>query len=74
MSGYNTIKVEYLLIHLLILILFYASISSLGQLVGCVFPDIREATNLGPSVVMPVILFSGFFANSKSFYEWAKWL
>ena len=41
---------------------------------GCAFKDVKVATGIVPMVLMPLIIFSGFFANSKNFYVWIGWL
>jgi len=32
-------------------------------MVGCVFDDFKALTSITPMLIMPMILFSGFFAN-----------
>lgn len=46
----------------------------IGLMAGCLFTDIKAAMGILPMLVMPIILFSGFFANSKNFYVWISWI
>lgn len=38
-------------------------INYLGLMTGCMFKDVKSATGFLPVVLMPFVLFSGFYAN-----------
>lgn len=46
--------------------------ASFGLLISAAFK--HSATAMAPVVAMPVILFGGFFANSKSYYDFVTWI
>ena len=52
----------------------YLNYIKLGLMAGCAFKDVKMAINIVPMVLMPLIIYSGFFANSKSFFVWIGWL
>jgi len=52
----------------------YYIITKLGLMAGCAFSDIKAATSITPIILMPLIIFSGFFANSKDFFVWIGWI
>lgn len=60
--------------YLLIAILLSLCTNSMGLMAGCAFKDVKMAINVVPMVLMPLIIYSGFFANSKSFFVWIGWL
>jgi len=37
--------------------------NSIGLMAGCVFKDVKVASGFLPAILMPLILFSGFFKN-----------
>lgn len=65
---------EAIIIHLFIAILNFNFASSLGVLLGCIFEDLKALMGIAPYALLPIILFSGFFANPKYFYSWTRWL
>lgn len=52
-------------IHLLVSILISLNGNSIGLMAGCAFNDIKVATSMVPMFLLPLTIFSGFFANSK---------
>ena len=50
-----------MVIHMLIYILMSMAGKSLGLMAGCVFTDINVANGAIPMVIMPLMLFSGFY-------------
>lgn len=43
-------------------------------MVSCVFTDIMSVTNIAPMFLMPMIVFSGYFANTNTLPTWIAWL
>ena len=37
------------------------------------FKDVKVASGVIPMLIMPLILFSGFFKNSSNFMSWIGW-
>ena len=58
-------------IHILVAVLLALCANSMGNIynsikglmAGCAFKDVKLALNIVPMVMMPLIIFSGFFAN-----------
>jgi len=42
-------------------------------LVGSVFSDAKVATNVVPVILLPWMIFSGFYINSNSMPNWLGW-
>ena len=38
------------------------------------FTDAAVATSVGPLILAPILLFSGYFVNLDSVYVWLRWL
>ncbi|KDR20987.1 Protein white [Zootermopsis nevadensis] len=47
---------------------------SLGYLISCVSTSVSMAMAIGPPVIIPFLLFGGFFLNSSSVPAYFKWL
>lgn len=65
MVGLNTRDGGVVVAHIFIAILTCLNGNSIGLMAGCVFNEIKVATSIVPMVLLPLIIFSGFFANSK---------
>ncbi|CAD8196359.1 unnamed protein product [Paramecium octaurelia] len=74
MIGYNDQDASIVIINFFICILLCICSNSLGLMVGCAFRDIKLALTAVPIIMMPVILLSGYMANSKNFPVWFGWL
>ncbi|CAD8115184.1 unnamed protein product [Paramecium primaurelia] len=74
MIGLNDQSGEVVLIHLLISVLVFVCSNSMGLMAGAAFKDIQLALNIVPAIVTPLIIFSGFYSNQKTFYPWIGWL
>ena len=48
--------------------------SSLGLMMGSVILDQKAVGAVTPIVLLPVILFSGFFKNTANLSEWIGWI
>lgn len=47
---------------------------SLGLVLGSVVLDAKSVSVVTPIVLLPIILFSGFFKNSSSLSAWSGWI
>jgi ABC-type multidrug transport system permease subunit len=48
--------------------------NSLGLLLGSLFSDPKIAVAMFPLIMMPFMLFGGFFSNRSSYQDWIGWL
>jgi ABC-type multidrug transport system permease subunit len=48
--------------------------NSLGLLLGSITTDAKTVSTLTPLLVIPFILFSGFFKNNGNLPHWISWL
>lgn len=48
--------------------------NSFGLLTGSFFSDAKVASGLLPLIVLPLMLFSGFYKNRKDLPEWIGWI
>lgn len=48
--------------------------NSFGLLVGSFFSDAKVASGILPLIVLPLMLFSGFYKNRKDLPSWIGWL
>ncbi|CAD8179154.1 unnamed protein product [Paramecium octaurelia] len=74
MIGLNSKDGGVVVIHIFVAILTCLNGNSMGLMAGCAFNDIKVATSIVPLVLLPLIIFSGFFANSKQFFVWIGWI
>ncbi len=58
----------------LVLFLVVMNASSFGYLCSSIFSKAETATGLAPIIIMPILLFSGFFSNSGSYPVWIGWI
>lgn len=65
MIGLNSKDGGVVVTHIFIAILTCLNGNSMGLMAGCAFNDIKVATSIVPLILLPLIIFSGFFANSK---------
>jgi ABC-type multidrug transport system permease subunit len=61
-------------LHYLISVLMGLNGSSLGLFLGSVVLDAKSVSAIMPIVLLPVILFSGFFKNRNELPVWIGWL
>jgi ABC-type transport system involved in multi-copper enzyme maturation permease subunit len=47
---------------------------SLGYLISCATPSVQVALQAGPAVVLPFMLFGGFFVNLSSIPVYFQWI
>ena len=51
--------------------------TAIGLFLACLFPEIAVALAVAPLVILPLMMFSGFFLNPEStpiFLKWVEWL
>ena len=73
MVGLNDNTAEIVVINIIICILLGLSGNSFGNsnliiiglMAGCMFSDIKAASGFLPVVLMPLVIFSGFYANQS---------
>jgi ABC-type multidrug transport system permease subunit len=47
---------------------------SLGLLIGSMVKDARSVSAVSPILILPIVLFSGFFKNQSNLANWAGWI
>lgn len=47
---------------------------SLGLLIGSIVKDARSVSSVTPAIVLPFVLFSGFFKNQSNLSNWIGWI
>ncbi|KAJ4431107.1 hypothetical protein ANN_19702, partial [Periplaneta americana] len=58
-----------------IVVMLVANVAvSLGYLISCVSTSISMALAIGPPIIIPFLLFGGFFLNNSSVPPYLKWL
>jgi ABC-type multidrug transport system permease subunit len=65
---------EQFFVHYLVLFLMVFAGSSLGLLLGSIIMDSKSVSSTVPVILLPVILFSGFFKNREDLPGWISWL
>jgi ABC-type multidrug transport system permease subunit len=58
----------------LIIFLLSFTAGAIGYFVSSIFSSPETANMVAPIIVMPFILFGGFFANSASYPGWVTWI
>lgn len=69
-----TITASKFFYYYLIFMLLCISSASLGLLVSACFETAETAVGVAPVLLMPMMLFSGFFSNSGSYPDWIGWV
>jgi ABC-type multidrug transport system permease subunit len=59
---------------LLTYILLHIAGSSVGILIGSIVQDAKSVSAVVPLVILPLILFSGFFVNRDTMPKWIGWI
>ena len=65
---------EQFFLHCLIFFLMSFNGASLGLLIGSVILDAKSVSAVIPIILLPVILFSGFFKNRSELPVWIGWM
>ncbi|CAK84182.1 unnamed protein product (macronuclear) [Paramecium tetraurelia] len=74
MIGLNDQSASTVVIHIFVCILLGITGNSMGLMVGSMLQDSKNASGIIPMVLMPLIAFSGFFANQSLFMNWISWV
>lgn len=48
--------------------------ASFGYFISSIFEQAETAVGMAPIIILPIMLFSGFFSNSGSYPDWIGWL
>ena len=64
---------QFFYFYLVCLLIAMAS-SSVGYFVSSIFSVSEDAVNIAPVIVMPMVLFGGYFSNSSNYPVWISWL
>jgi|JI61114C2RNA_FD_contig_61_1897845_length_1879_multi_4_in_0_out_0_2 hypothetical protein len=65
---------SYFFLFLLVSFLCSLAGNSLGFLTGSFFTDAKVAFGMLPMIVLPLMLFSGFYKNRKDLAAWIGWV
>mmetsp|Transcript_12778 Transcript_12778/g.44747 ORF Transcript_12778/g.44747 Transcript_12778/m.44747 type:complete len:720 (-) Transcript_12778:193-2352(-) len=66
--------VESWLLFLAIVVMAANAATSLGYVISTATPSVTVALALGPAIILPFMLFAGFFVNTDSIPDYFKWL
>jgi len=48
--------------------------ASFGYFISSIFDQEETAVAIAPVIMMPIMLFSGFFSNAGSYPDWIGWI
>ncbi|CAD8169780.1 unnamed protein product [Paramecium octaurelia] len=65
---------DIVVINIIICIMLGLSGNSFGLMTGCMFSDLKAAAGFLPVVLMPLVIFSGFYANQNMYMDWIGWI
>lgn len=68
--GLNTVHAYIFFIYLGILILLYSAAGSYALIISTIFSDKQLAVTLTPVLIIPFMLFAGFFVNQENIPIW----
>ena len=71
--GLNSTVQQFFIFYLIAYLLAFNG-ASLGLMLGSMILDQKSVAVVTPIVLLPVILFSGFFKNTGNLTEWAGWI
>lgn len=70
--GFNPNIVNFLTFYLIIYSLIQANLA-FGYVLSSIFHDYAVANMAAPAIMMPLIIFSGFYSNLDSIPAWLSW-
>jgi len=73
MVGLNPLFERFLVTNLILLIVVQVVVS-FGYFISCLASDLQVALALAPPLIIPLMLFGGFFLQSSSIPDWLIWL
>lgn len=65
-SGFFLFYLSFILVHL--------CGNSLGMFMGSIVNDQKAVAAITPALILPFVLFSGFFKNASNLPEWIGWI
>lgn len=74
MTGLNDSKASNFFTFFLVLFVLALTGNSVGLLAGCAFPEQKATPGIMPMILMPLMLFSGFFSNRSKYPVYIGWL
>jgi len=74
MIGLNTSNSIPFFKFLLAMISLVMTSTTMGLFLGCLLPHAEAAVSLAPILIIPFMLFGGFFANLSSIPVWISWI
>jgi len=74
MVGFNMLDASRFFLYWFSLVIISIASGSLGLLLGCMLPNAEVAITLAPVVIMPFMLFGGFFMKIDLIPIWLRWL
>ena len=73
MIGLSNTAEQFFIFYFIFFLISFAG-NSLGLLLGCSISDAKLITVLMPIVILPFVLFSGFYKNREDLPVWLFWL
>lgn len=73
MTGLANTAEQFFTFYFIFFLISFAG-NSLGLLLGCMVSDAKLITVLMPVVILPFVLFSGFYKNRNDLPVWLFWL
>lgn len=73
MTGLGNTAEQFFIFYFIFFLVSFAG-NSLGLLIGCMVSDVKLVTVLMPIVILPFILFSGFYKNRNDLPVWLFWI
>ena len=73
MIGLSNTAGQFFTFYLIFFLVSFAG-NSLGLLLGCAVKDAKLITVLTPVMILPFVLFSGFYKNRNDLPVWLFWL
>ncbi|KAL4474930.1 hypothetical protein ABPG74_001626 [Tetrahymena malaccensis] len=74
MVGYTHDYAYQYFIYISVLILMTLTGSAIGFTVGIAFSDVRTSTSITPAILLPIVLFCGFFKRRADLATWIGWI
>ena len=71
--GENITIPQFLIFFMVNMMIGFAT-TAYGQVIGTIFDSSETACYFAPILMMPFVLFSGFFTNVESFPKWIGWV
>lgn len=66
--------IKHFAIAIFIVVLVANVATSFGYMISCVSRNVNMALSIGPPIIIPFLLFGGYFLNQRSITPWLRWL